>query len=96
MTIYNCTDCERLIRPGDLFGHGLDNVCARCYAIRVQHPSARKLVKQMKRVDKTEELTSKLAEILERDLSKMEEAIIDWVVVQFQIEESLKLVKESN
>jgi hypothetical protein len=50
----------------------------------------------MKRVDKTEELTSKLAEILERDLSKMEEAIIDWVVVQFQIEESLKLVKESN
>jgi hypothetical protein len=50
----------------------------------------------MTRVDKTEELTSKLAEILERDLSKMEEAIIDWVVVQFQIEESLKLVKESN
>ncbi len=50
----------------------------------------------MKRVDKTEELTSKLAEILERDLSKMEEAIIDWVVVQFEIEESLKLIKESN
>jgi hypothetical protein len=50
----------------------------------------------VKRVDKTEELTSKLAEILERDLSKMEEAIIDWVVVQFEIEESLKLIKESN
>jgi len=46
----------------------------------------------MKRVDKTEELTGKLAEILERDLSKMEEAIIDWVVVQFEIEESLKKV----
>jgi len=46
----------------------------------------------MKRVDKTEELTSKLAGILERDLSKMEEAIIDWVVVQFEIEESLKKV----
>jgi hypothetical protein len=44
----------------------------------------------MKRVDKTEELTGKLAEILERDLSKMEEAIVDWVVVQFEIEESLK------
>jgi hypothetical protein len=50
----------------------------------------------MNRVSKTEELTSKLAEILERDLSKMEEAIVDWVVVQFEIEESLKLVKESN
>jgi hypothetical protein len=46
----------------------------------------------MKRVDKTEELTGKLAGILERDLSKMEEAIIDWVVVQFEIEESLKKV----
>ncbi len=43
--VYNCTDCQRLIRPGNLYGHRLDNVCARCYAIRVQHPSARKLVK---------------------------------------------------
>lgn len=41
---YNCSDCQRLIRPGNLYGHGLDNVCGRCYAIRVQHPSARKKV----------------------------------------------------
>jgi hypothetical protein len=46
----------------------------------------------MNRVSKTEELTKKLSEILERDLSKMEEVIVDWVVVQFQIEESLKKV----
>jgi K+/H+ antiporter YhaU regulatory subunit KhtT len=46
----------------------------------------------MNRVSKTEELANKLAEILERDLSKMEEAIVDWVVVQFEIEESLKKV----
>jgi DNA-directed RNA polymerase subunit RPC12/RpoP len=41
MTIYNCTDCEKLIHPDKLFGHGIDNVCAYCYAVRVQHPSVR-------------------------------------------------------
>jgi hypothetical protein len=45
MSKYNCFDCNKLIRPGDLFGYKTINVCARCYAIRVQHPSARKLVK---------------------------------------------------
>jgi hypothetical protein len=59
-------------------------------------PLSKKVGKVVNRVNKTEELTSKLAGILERDLSKMEEAIVDWVVVQFEIEESLKLVRESN
>jgi hypothetical protein len=39
MKTYNCSDCQRLIRPENLYGHKLDNVCGRCYAIRVQHPS---------------------------------------------------------
>jgi hypothetical protein len=38
---YNCTDCEKLIRPENLYGHGIDNVCLRCYAIRAKHPSTR-------------------------------------------------------
>lgn len=48
--VYNCTDCQRLIRPENLYGHLLDNVCARCYAIRVQHPSARKKVENNAKV----------------------------------------------
>ena len=50
MTKYNCDDCQRLIKNEELYrfpvsGWVTKDVCARCYAIRVKHPSARKLVK---------------------------------------------------
>jgi FtsZ-binding cell division protein ZapB len=39
-----------------------------------------------------ETLHARLTEILERDLTKVEEAIIDWTIVQVEIEK----LKESN
>jgi len=45
MSKYNCSNCQRLLRPEKFYIQGINNVCAPCYAVMVQHPSARKLVK---------------------------------------------------
>jgi hypothetical protein len=42
-TEWNCFDCNKLTR--NLIELKTINVCAHCYAIRVGHPSVRKLVK---------------------------------------------------
>jgi hypothetical protein len=39
--IVTCTDCGKWLNNGEIYGHGLDNVCAYHYAVRVQHPSVR-------------------------------------------------------
>ena len=43
MSKYNCFDCNKLTK--NLFEHKTINVCGRCYAIRVGHPSAMKVGK---------------------------------------------------
>jgi len=50
-------------------------------------PLSKKVGKVMK-----EKLYARLSDVLERDLTKVEEAIIDWTIVQVEIEK----MKESN
>ncbi len=42
---YVCEDCNKFVHSNTVYGYGLKNVCARCYAIHYNHPSTRKLVK---------------------------------------------------
>jgi DNA polymerase III alpha subunit (gram-positive type) len=42
---YVCEDCNKFVHSNTVYGYDLKNVCGRCYAIRANHPSARKLVK---------------------------------------------------
>jgi hypothetical protein len=47
---YVCEDCNKFVHSNTVYSYALKNVCARCYAIRVQHPSARKKVENNAKV----------------------------------------------
>ena len=43
MTSFVCQDCNRFVHSQPIYGYDLKNVCGRCYAIYVGHPSTRKV-----------------------------------------------------